>query len=110
MKLQIKQQCELSESIKEGEWVYHIHTFTKVKGEVQQIPTPIMFLDNLNQNIKSGQNPKFYVKISFFAAIIDILNFACDVISVPLPENIENFLYNQLITGNIEGVVFHETF
>ena len=46
----------------------------------------------------------------FFAAIMDILNFACDVISVPLPGNIENFLYNQLISENIEGVVFHEIF
>ena len=53
-------------------------------GEVQQIPTPIMFLDNLNQNIKSWRNPKFHVKISFFATIMDILNFACGVISVPL--------------------------
>ena len=67
-----------------------------------------MFLDNLNQNIKSWRNPKFHVKISFFAAIMDILNFACDVISVPLPENKENFLYNQLISENIQGVVFHE--
>ena len=41
---------------------------------------------------------------------MDIINFACDVISVPLPENKENFLYNQLISENIEGVVFHETF
>ena len=41
---------------------------------------------------------------------MDILNFAYDVISVPLPENKENFLYNQLISENIEGVVFHETF
>ena len=56
------------------------------------------------------RNPKFHVKISFFAAIMDILNFACDVISVPLPENKENFLYNQLISENIEGVVFHEIF
>ena len=45
----------------------------------------------------------------FFAAIMDLLNFACDVISVPLPENKENFLYNQLISENI-GVVFHEIF
>ena len=66
-----------------------------------------MFLDNLNQNTKSWRNLKFHVKISFFAAITDILNFACDVISVP-PENNENFLYNQLISENIEGVVFHE--
>ena len=78
-----------------------------IKGDVQQIPTPIMFLDNLNQNIKSWRNPKFHVKFSFFAAIMDILNFACDVISVPLPEN---FLYNQLISENIEGVVFHDIF
>ena len=68
-----------------------------------------MFLDNLNQNIKSRRNPKFHAKISFFAAIMDILNFACDVISVPLPENKENFLYNQLISENIV-VVFNEIF
>ena len=41
---------------------------------------------------------------------MDILNLVCDVISVPLPENKENFLYNQLISENIEGVVFHEIF
>ena len=29
------------------------------------------------------------MKISFFTAMMDILNFACDVISVPLPENKE---------------------
>ena len=29
---------------------------------------------------------------------------------VPLPENKENFLYNQLISENIEGVVFYEIF
>ena len=69
-----------------------------------------MFWDNLNQNIKSWRSPKFPVKISFFAVRMDILNFASDVISVPLPENKENFLYNQLISGNIEGVVFHEIF
>ena len=69
-----------------------------------------MFLDNLNQNIKSWRNPKFHVKISFILAIMDILNFVCDVISVPLPENKENFLYNQLISENIEGVVFHGIF
>ena len=69
-----------------------------------------MFLGKLNQNIKSLWNPKFHVKISFFAAIVDILNFACDVISVPFPENKENFLYNQLISENIEGVVIHEIF
>ena len=34
---------------------------------------------------------------------MDILNFACDVISVPLPENKENFLNNQLISENTEG-------
>ena len=67
-----------------------------------------MFLDNLNQNIKSWRNPKFHVKISFFAAIMDVLNFVCDVISVPLPENKENFLCNQLIYENIEGVVLHD--
>ena len=61
-----------------------------------------MFLDKLNQNIKLWRNPKYHLKISFFAAIMDILNFACDVISVPLPENIENFLYNQLISENID--------
>ena len=87
-----------------------MHDLIKFKGEVQQIPTPIMFLDNLNQNIKSWRIPKFHVKISFFAAVMDILNFACDVISVPLPEIKENFLYNQLITENIEGVIFHEIF
>ena len=41
---------------------------------------------------------------------MDILKFACDVISVSLPENKENFLYNQLISENIEDIVFHETF
>ena len=41
---------------------------------------------------------------------MDILNFLCDVISVPLPENIENFQYNQLISEYIEGVAFHEIF
>ena len=47
----------------------------------------------------------------FFAAIMDILNFACDVISVPLLENKENFLCNQLISENIEGALFfHEIF
>ena len=69
-----------------------------------------MFLDNLNQNIKSWRIPKFHVNISFFPAIMDILNFAYDVISVPLPENKENFLCNQLIPENIEGFVFHEIF
>ena len=69
-----------------------------------------MFLDKPNQNIKLWRNPKFHVKISFFAAIMDILNFASDVISVPLPENKENFLYNQLISEKLEGVVFHEIF
>ena len=81
-----------------------------LKGEVPQIPTPIMFLDNLNQSIKSWRIPKFHVKISFFAEVIDVLNFACDVISVPLPENKENFLYTQLISETIEGVVLHEIF
>ena len=41
---------------------------------------------------------------------MDILNFACDVISVPFPENKKNLIYNQLISENIEGVVFHELF
>ena len=41
---------------------------------------------------------------------MDISNFVCDVISVPLPENKENFLYNQLISDNIEGVILHEFF
>ena len=49
-------------------------------------------------------------KFLFFAAVMDILNFACGVIPVPLPENNENFPYNQLISENIEGVAFHETF
>ena len=43
-----------------------------ILGSVSQsgLPTPIMFLDNLNQTIKSWRNPKFHVKISFFAEII----------------------------------------
>ena len=42
-----------------------LYRLVTVKGEVQQIPTPIMFLDNLNKNIKSWRNPKFNVKIYF---------------------------------------------
>ena len=41
---------------------------------------------------------------------MDILNFVCDVISVSFPENKENFLYNQLVSENIEGVISHEIF
>ena len=32
----------------------------------------------------------------YLAAITEILNFAGDVISVPLPENKENFLYKSI--------------
>ena len=42
----------------------------------------------------------------FFAAIMDILNFACDVIF--LTQHKIKGTYNQLISENIEGVITHE--